>query len=185
MLRKTYPCLWSSGTITFAYCWEVGLDRFFRCTQLRSTMLAFVPPHCETFSIAAVGVNTIVRVLDPVCKKKNVILCIIYSSLPFELMNSLRSNYQISLSHYSPDTNGIFMKGNILYVISRKHFYRANSWSICNVSAVLAKLGVGLVCERIPGLHPPVILCTLHVTVQYPFMYNSEPQGLTYGQKLS
>lgn len=33
--------------------------------------------------------------------------------LPPVLMNSLRSDYQISGCHYSPDTNGIFMKGKI------------------------------------------------------------------------
>lgn len=184
MLRNTYPCLWSSGTITFAYCWEVGLDRFFCCTQLRSTCLLLFRHIVKHFLLQLLELMPSLEywILYP---NYNAILCIIYSSLPFKLMNSLRSNYQISLSHYSPDTNGIFMKGNILYVISPKAFYRANSWSICNVSAVLAKLGVGLVCERIPDLHLPVILCTLHVPVQYPFMYNSEPQGLKYGQKLS
>lgn len=91
----------------------------------------------------------------------NVILCITFSSLPFELMNSLRSNYQISLSHYSPDTNGIFMKGNILYVISPKAFYRANSWSICNVQCLLNWEWVWCVSEYLVYIHLLSYACSM------------------------
>lgn len=84
-------------------------------------MLAVVLLHCETFSLQLLQLMPSLEywILSP---NYNVISHIIYSSLPLELMNSLRSDYQISLSHYSPDTNGIFMKGNILYVISPKAF---------------------------------------------------------------
>lgn len=103
---------------------------------------------------------------------------IVYSSLPSELTNSLRSDYQISLSHYSPDTNDIFIKGNILHAISPKAFYRAIVCMQCKCSAWWIGSGSGVWANTF-STQPPIIsfcswmlhLCTVSVSEMWSEMF--------------
>ena len=75
-------------------------------------------------------------------------------------MNSLRSDYQISGSHYSPDTNGIFMKGKICN-LSKSLFQDQTVclWMKCECSAwrIVKWIGGDLVCIHMCQIlfHPP------------------------------